>query len=192
MTEISFVLLDKISASIALNAVMYIHSLNPDVTHLKPASQQTANERKATLRSGFDLNNSYFPLVYVSWNYGKDVIYSKESTIVKSHLRWQPCGPGRGDTKLIIIKEHERTFKHVKPDVIVNKECNMKNHKRARTNEEFGLEVKSFPKNKQWAVDQGYVSKLTEAEKAWLGQFNQEFYRGTVNQNDPKTLHNYP
>lgn len=68
----------------------------------------------------------------------------------------------------------------------------MKNHKRARTNEEFGLEVKSFPKNKQWAVDQDYVSKLTEAEKAWLGQFNQEFYRGTVNQKDPKTLHNTP
>ena len=103
-----------------INAVMYIHSLNPDVTHLKPVNQQTSRERKETVKNGLDLNNSIYPLVYVSWNYGKGVVYSKDSTIVRTHFRWQPCGPGRGQTKLIIVQEHERHFKNVTPDASVS------------------------------------------------------------------------
>jgi hypothetical protein len=49
-----------------------------------------------------------------------------------------------------------------------------------KTNKEMGLEVKSFPKHKQWAVDQDYTTKLSKEEKDWLGQFNQEYYRNRI------------
>jgi len=110
-------LLDEKVFRTLINAVMYLHSLNPDVTHLKPVSQQTSRERKETVKNGLELNNSIYPLVYVSWNYGKGVVYSKDSTMVRTHFRWQPCGPGRGQTKLIMIQEHERHFKNVTPDI---------------------------------------------------------------------------
>jgi len=104
---------DKDVYRTVINAVMYIHSQNPDVTCLKPYHKQTSREQKTVTKSGFDLNDSAFDVVYVSWNYGKDTVYSKESTVVKTHLRWQPCGPGKGQTKLIIVKEHERHYSNV-------------------------------------------------------------------------------
>lgn len=90
---------------------MYLHSLNPDVTHMKPVHQQTAREQKDARKNGFDLNNTRHLIRYVSWNYGKDREYSVDGTTVRTHLRWQPCGPGRGQTKLIMINEHERKYK---------------------------------------------------------------------------------
>lgn len=62
--------------------------------------------------------------------------------------------------------------------------------KQAKSNAEFGLETKSFPKHKQWAVDQDYTDKLSAEEAAWLGQFNQEFYRNRVKKGDKNALHN--
>lgn len=94
-----------------VNAVMYLHSLSPDVTHLKPVRYQTSREQRDTRRSGMELNNSPYDMVYVSWNYGKDIVYSKDSTVVRTHLRWQPCGPAFSQTKLIMVQEHERHFK---------------------------------------------------------------------------------
>ena len=41
----------------------------------------------------------------------------------------------------------------------------------------MGLEKKSFPKTKQWMVDQDYTKTLSPEEKEWLGRFNQEYYR---------------
>ena len=62
--------------------------------------------------------------------------------------------------------------------------------KAKKTNKEMGLEVKSFPKHKQWAVDQDYVHKLSKEEQDFLGQFNQEYYRNRVKKGDPNALHN--
>ena len=59
-----------------------------------------------------------------------------------------------------------------------------------KTNQEMGLEVKSFPKHKQWAVDQDYAHKLSKEEQDWLGQFNQEYYRNRVKKGDKTALHN--
>ena len=55
---------------------------------------------------------------------------------------------------------------------------------------QFGLEVKSFPKHKQWRVDQDYVKTLSPEEKAWLNKFNQEYYRNRFSKEGD--LHNSP
>ena len=55
----------------------------------------------------------------------------------------------------------------------------------------MGLQLKSFPRHKQWMVDQDYTNKLTKEEKEWLGRFNQEYYRNRFS-NDGKDLHNTP
>lgn len=61
---------------------------------------------------------------------------------------------------------------------------------KSNKNVHWGLEVNSFPKHKRWAVDQDYTDKLSEEEKQWLSQFNEEFYKNKVKKNDPKALHN--
>ena len=62
--------------------------------------------------------------------------------------------------------------------------------KRAKTNNQYGLEVKSFPKHKQWAVDQDYIKDLSPADQDWLGKFNQEYYRNRVTKGSKTALHN--
>lgn len=57
-----------------------------------------------------------------------------------------------------------------------------------KTNNQFGLEVKSFPKHKQWKVDQDYIQTLSEEDRQWLGQFNQEYYRNRFTKEN--NLHN--
>lgn len=59
-----------------------------------------------------------------------------------------------------------------------------------KTNEFYGLQKKSFPKHKQWAVDYDYINGLTPEDKVWLGRFNQEYYRNRIKKSDPKALHN--
>ena len=59
-----------------------------------------------------------------------------------------------------------------------------------KTNNQFGLEVKSFPKHKQWKVDQDYIKDLSPEEREWLGKFNQEYYRNRFTKED--NLHNTP
>lgn len=58
-----------------------------------------------------------------------------------------------------------------------------------KKNVKFGLEPKSFAKNKQWMVDQDYVKDLNKEEQEWLNRFNQEYYRNTFEQNE-NDLHN--
>lgn len=65
----------------------------------------------------------------------------------------------------------------------------MKKKGPAKTNEQFGLKKNSFPKHKQWAVDQDYVKDLDPATADWLGKFNQEFYRNRVTKGSTTDLH---
>ena len=53
----------------------------------------------------------------------------------------------------------------------------------------MGLETKSFPKNKQWMVDQDYAKDLDAEAAEWLGRFNQEYYRNRFESSE-KDLHN--
>lgn len=60
-----------------------------------------------------------------------------------------------------------------------------------KSNAQMGLETKSFPKNKQWMVDQDYSDKLSPEEKEFLGRFNQEYYRNRFESSE-KDLHSTP
>ena len=95
--------------SFVVNLISYIHSFEPDVSEFKPTHLRTANENKKIHREYEDIDCSY-PTVFVSWNYGKERKYSTDSTWVDAHLRWQRCGPGMRDTKLIMVVGHERTY----------------------------------------------------------------------------------
>jgi len=57
-----------------------------------------------------------------------------------------------------------------------------------KSNAQMGLETKSFPKNKQWMVDQDYAKDLDAEAAEWLGRFNQEYYRNRFESSD-KDLH---
>lgn len=59
-------------------------------------------------------------------------------------------------------------------------------------NNKLGLAAKTFPKRKQWQVDQDYHQKLSESEKVWLSKFNDEYYGGSVRKDDPTAIHNSP
>jgi hypothetical protein len=54
----------------------------------------------------------------------------------------------------------------------------------------YGLIPQAFPKNKRWAIDQDYIDGLSPEEKAWLAQFNNEYYGGKVKKGDNTALHN--
>jgi hypothetical protein len=60
-----------------------------------------------------------------------------------------------------------------------------------KSNAQMGLEPKSFPKHKQWAVDQDYKKDLDPEAAEWLGRFNQEYYRNRF-ESIEKDLHNTP
>ena len=57
-----------------------------------------------------------------------------------------------------------------------------------KTNAQMGLEKKSFPKHKEWMVDQDYTKSLSPEEQEWLGRFNQEYYRNRFESSE-KDLH---
>jgi hypothetical protein len=67
-----------------------------------------------------------------------------------------------------------------------------------------GLDVKTYPKNKRWQVDQDYIAILREQAKSdiqylaheaqvaleFMSKFNTEYVGGNVKKNDPDSLHN--
>lgn len=53
----------------------------------------------------------------------------------------------------------------------------------------WGLEKLTFNKAVQQYMDQDYITKLNDDEKAWLSQFNNEYYGNTLNKDWRKNLH---
>jgi hypothetical protein len=94
-----------------LNLAVYIHSLDPDLIPTRPAQQQTNKQRKQFHKTYGVTNHCTVPVTFVSWNYKQPKIFNIDSTVVMSHFRWQRCGPGFSQVKLVLIKEHERHFK---------------------------------------------------------------------------------
>lgn len=95
-----------------INAILYIYSQQPDLVKSKTRDSMTNSERRAYVKSGGTVSDHLIPVIYVSWNYKKPIQYSKDSTWVESHPRWQPCGPGRTQVRLVWVTEHERHFKN--------------------------------------------------------------------------------
>ena len=53
------------------------------------------------------------PVFLVGFDWKKNRLYKMSSTDVAGHFRWQPCGPGRSQVKLIWIDDHSREYKNV-------------------------------------------------------------------------------
>jgi len=91
------------------NVVLYLNSGDPDLRELKkPKIPKVAKNIKK-----FHKKNKHKPLldiIEVGFNYMKGIKYHVSSTMVRGHFRWQPCGVGLQQVKLIWIGEHPRNF----------------------------------------------------------------------------------
>lgn len=97
-----------------LNVVMYIHSQEPKVQRI-PASQEISHRKASELANQTGLRNECtLPVTFVNWNYAKQRVYTTEKTWVESFPRWQRCGPGLSQIRLIWVAEHERHYKQEK------------------------------------------------------------------------------
>lgn len=94
-----------------INLAVYIHSLNAEILPARPVQQQTNSQRKAFYAKHGVANLCTVPVTFVSWNYKTPVNYRVDSTTVQAHFRWQRCGPGFTQVKLILIDEHERHYR---------------------------------------------------------------------------------
>lgn len=101
--------------SFIVNTICYVNSLEPDVSVFKPVHLRSSRER-INMQRNFEEDDSSYPTVFVSWNYGKDRTYTVDSTWVDAHLVWQRCGPGFREKKLIMRSGHERHYKNVREE----------------------------------------------------------------------------
>lgn len=93
------------------NIILYINSGDPDLREIKKPKipKDTKNPRKFEKKNR---HRSLLDLIEVGFNYLKGINYTVSSTVVRGHFRWQPCGTGREQVKLIWIEEHARNFKN--------------------------------------------------------------------------------
>ena len=94
-----------------LNAHLYSESEDAVIDALKPAPRKSPKGPFKNKYFKYKGENQFpLPVKRLYWDYkGKE--YSKESTTVDTHLRWQPCGPQKSQVKLIWVKEHTRSYK---------------------------------------------------------------------------------
>ena len=84
-----------------LNCVMYIHSAEPDVRRI-PNADSISNSKVSEIREKTGIKNACtLPITFLNWTYAKQRVYSVDSTWVESYPRWQPCGPGLNQIKLV-------------------------------------------------------------------------------------------
>jgi hypothetical protein len=95
-----------------INAVLYLHSQDPEILKLRPIAEFTHSKRpEYKAKSGGNVNECTVPITLLNWSYGQGRQFSVDSTNVQTHLRWQPCGPEFSQVKLIWVKEHTRQYK---------------------------------------------------------------------------------
>lgn len=90
------------------NCVLFLSCKNAEIEIAKPATQ-TGLSNKEILRRGGVINECTLPITFVNRAY-HGIQYSKDSTHVRSHLRFQRCGPAYSQIELITVKAHERHF----------------------------------------------------------------------------------
>lgn len=94
-----------------VNSVIYIHSKDPEIDLLKPIVKMTPHERRVYQIKDL-LNETSLPIKLLNWSFHGRT-FNVDSTTVMGHFRWQPCGMGRQEVKLIWIDEHERKYNNV-------------------------------------------------------------------------------
>ena len=93
-----------------VNAVIYLHSRDPEILGLRPLHELSHKKRRAYRKTGQPENHCTVPLTLVNWDYHGRV-WLKDETSVQAHMRWQPCGPQRSEVRLVWVREHLRRYK---------------------------------------------------------------------------------
>jgi hypothetical protein len=92
-----------------VNTAIYVYSQDPEIDNLKPLKLYTPKEL-GRMTSDVKENLCTLPVHLVNWNYHTGKQYTTDKAFVHSHMRWQPCGPGRQELKLVWVKEHVRHY----------------------------------------------------------------------------------
>lgn len=92
----------------AINGILYLFSQDADLLSLRPRREFTHSQWKKRQNPQHE-NHTTLPVVSVGWGYHGRV-FSKDATIVSAHPRWQRCGKGRKQIKLVFVREHERRY----------------------------------------------------------------------------------
>lgn len=95
--------------SFCLKSIIYIHSSESDIRSEKGVESKKKNPEK--LKTFYKHNNP-FTVINVGFSFHGRV-YSMSETSVSGHFRWQPCGQGFSQVKLIWIEEHLRQYSDV-------------------------------------------------------------------------------
>ena len=97
-----------------VNAVLYIHSLEPNIDHLRPAGNLSHGDRRKLRASGKHVNLCTLPVIAVNWSYRRERVFGVDETWRREHSRWQRCGPQFSQIKLITIKGHKVVYKNTR------------------------------------------------------------------------------
>lgn len=90
------------------NAILYLHSQDAELEKTYPFSKTSFSKTQQKKRRILT-TDCMIPVTFIHRGY-HEKHYSKDSTFVQSHLRWQRCGVGLSQVKLVWVREHERTF----------------------------------------------------------------------------------
>ena len=97
-----------------VNSMLWFSTSSSDearIEMIEPMERVHNKKLKKLKRKRVNCNFSTIPFVYVDETPLRRIMrYTKGNTLVSGHLRWQPCGLGRRDLKLIWISEHQRTY----------------------------------------------------------------------------------
>lgn len=94
----------------ALNAVIYLYSQDAFLLNCTSDFNIT-NKKKQEARQAGTYTECTVPLVLLNPGYEQPKEFTKDSTWVRSHPRWQPCGPRNSLVKLIWVTAHERHYR---------------------------------------------------------------------------------
>lgn len=91
-----------------INTIIYTNTKDPEIESLKPLRLYQRKELSKISQDRKEMIHT-IPIQLINWSFhGRS--YSKEQTTVSPHFRWQPCGVGRSEVKLVWIDEHVRTY----------------------------------------------------------------------------------
>lgn len=100
--------------SYIVKCLLYIHSGEPDLRAFRPMLKPRHSDPKKHVKAieRWRASNWFdIPVTLVGFDYQKPRQYAVDETFVDTHLRWQPCGPGRRQVKLVWVSPHVRHFK---------------------------------------------------------------------------------
>lgn len=99
-----------------INTSVYLNSKDADIESLKPLKLYSKKEI-STMDAKKRESISNLPIQLVGWSFhGRS--YSVDSTVVRTHMRWQPCGINRSEVRLVWVKEHTRNYDKLTPETV--------------------------------------------------------------------------